>query len=574
MNTIGNVFLYASLMLSILQFFLPLWGIKKSNIYFIASARPLCFLQCFVILCAYAALTYAFLQDDFSLQYVTLNSHPALPFMYKLTAVWGAHEGSVLLWIVLLNAWAVVFALTQAASKQRSLVLSLLSAINFCFLIFLIFTSNPFLLAAHWQVPHDLNPLLQDPGFVIHPPILYIGYVGMALIFALTLAALLEHKLDQAWARTTKKYLLAAWCFLTLGITLGSWWAYRVLGWGGFWFWDPVENASLLPWLASTALLHVLILTAKRGIAERLAAFLAIVCFVLSVLGTFLVRSGILVSAHTFANDPERGIFLLILLGFLASVALFIFLRNQPKTATSRLNFLSRETALLSNATLLGAALLIILLGTLYPLLLDALHLGTISVGAPYFNLVLLPVVLLVLLTMLIASFIPWQQAQRLNVIAQLRQAPGMALAHLGFIILILGILLSSTLSLEREVRMKPGDGVKLGPYQFFFLGVQNVQGSNYKGVQAAFDVVKGVHHVTNLYPEKRIYTIREMVMTHVAIDPGLLRDLYLALGQPLEDNYWSVRLYYKPFMRWVWGGGVIMILGALVTLFKRKNYA
>ncbi len=598
--------------------------------YLSAVARPAALGQFICIIIAYLLLTIAFVTNDFSIIYVATNSHPALPLMYRLAGVWGGHEGSILLWIVMLNIWTMAFLYTvrpeertQCASRRvddstRSLTLAIFGLINFCFLAFLIFTSNPFLTAAQPLIPQDLNPLLQDPGLVIHPPMLYAGYVGFSAAFAITLAALLQNQLNTAWAKRTRLFAIAAWCFLTLGITLGSWWAYRVLGWGGFWFWDPVENASLLPWLSGTALIHTLILAEKRQIAVRWAVFLAIVTFALSLLGTFLVRSGILISSHTFANDPARGVFLLILLGLLLFISLIIFLWRLPHITSSPVSFsfLSRETGLLMNSGLLFTAMLTVLLGTLYPLIFDALHLGAISVGPPYFNQVMFPLALITLIIMMIGPLCAWQkQSAKLiwqqsakkiaisfvvafilifsitqhfnlaailimtlsfcvitNVISFLKLQPGMTLAHTGFAILLIGILLSSTLNQERNVRIHPGSSVTLGPYQFIFLDTQSVIGPNYRGIRAAFDVIKNTHHVINLYPEKRIYTVREMIMTKVDIHPGIFRDLYIALGQPLNETDWSVRIYYKPFVRWIWFGGLLMMLGGILSITRGKT--
>jgi len=623
----GEISLVFSLIFSLLQSALPLWGYWRNNPYLLACARPSAWGQFIFIFIAYLLLTIAFVTNDFSIAYVGANSHPTLPLMYRLTAVWGAHEGSILLWIVILNVWTVCVSLTSTpegprmtpCSKMITLTLAILGLISFCFLCFLLLTSNPFLAAMGPQVGHDLNPLLQDPGFVIHPPMLYIGYVGFSVAFAITLATLISGGLDHAWAQLTRRFTVAAWCFLTLGITLGSWWAYRVLGWGGFWFWDPVENASLLPWLAGTALMHVLILAEKRNIAKAWAALLALISFALSLLGTFLVRSGLLISAHTFANDPARGIFLLLLLAILVTAALAVYIVRIPNfspTQTSPFSWFSRERALLLNSALLFVAMMTILLGTLYPLLLDALHLGTISVGAPYFNLVMMPLVLIAmafmgiaplcqwekptvkmvcaqagkqfLISLLIATTLLWSVTDQLEITAEIsltlsiwimlsvmnsfRRLPGMTIAHIGFAIMVIGIMLSGTLSKEREVRLRLGNAVNIGPYQIFFIDTQGISGSNYRGIRATFDVIKNKRHVTNLYPEKRIYTVRDLVMTKVDIHPGIFRDLYIALGEPLNENDWSIRVYYKPFMRWVWFGGIIMMLGGLLAIFHRKK--
>ncbi|MBX3708706.1 MAG: heme lyase CcmF/NrfE family subunit [Gammaproteobacteria bacterium] len=615
---LGEISLFFALFFSFTQSVLPLVSYWRKNPYGLALARPSAWGQCIFIMVAYVLMTIAFGISDFSIAYVAENSHPSLPLMYRLTAVWGAHEGSILLWILILNIWTTVFSL-GSVNNYKTLTLAILGLISLCFLCFLLLTSNPFLPTLKLQTGRDLNPLLQDFGFVIHPPMLYAGYVGFSVAFAMTQAALIRGKLDYVWATTTRQFATAAWCFLTFGITLGSWWAYRVLGWGGFWFWDPVENASLLPWLSGTALIHVLILCEKRDSAKEWAALLSIISFALSLLGTFLVRSGVLVSAHTFANDPARGIFLLLLLAILITVALVVYVTRISQCSIShstRFFLLSREMALLLNSALLFIAMATVLLGTLYPLILDALQLGAISVGAPYFNTVMMPLVFILMILMGLGVLAHWQQqslknlwsqawkkfffsiigavillwcvAGQLNIIAiislslsfwiimsitnSIRLLPGMSLAHTGFAILMIGIMLSSILNQEHDVRIKPGDVTTIGPYQFYFLNTQGINGPNYRGIQAEFEVTKNRRHIANLRPEKRIYTVREMVMTKVDIHPSIFRDLYIALGEPLNEDYWSVRLYYKPFVRWIWFGGIIMMMGGLLSIIKRKE--
>ncbi|MBV9575684.1 MAG: heme lyase CcmF/NrfE family subunit [Gammaproteobacteria bacterium] len=635
----GELSLYAALIFSLLQCVLPLLGFRHKEAHLLAFARPSAWAQAVFVFAAYLFLTIAFATNDFSIAYVAANSHPSLPLMYRLTAVWGAHEGSILLWILLLNLWTIFFSVSHTFFSlpipavdalpikqkavihyhQQVLVLAILGCISFCFLIFLLFTSNPFLSSVGTPAGHDLNPLLQDPGFVIHPPMLYLGYVGFSVAFALTQAALLCKQLDSAWAYCTRRYALIAWCFLTLGITLGSWWAYRVLGWGGFWFWDPVENASLLPWLSGTAFIHVLILAEKRHIANAWAAFLAILCFALSLLGTFLVRSGVLISVHTFASDPARGLFLLTLFVVLLFASLIIYTygtRSATITSEKPFSLFARETGLLLNSFLLFTAMFTILLGTLYPLILDALHLGVISIGAPYFNKVMMPLLFIlmivmglgplcqwqeqllqnlwqqvwkkILLSFMLATLLLWGVTGHLDIIAIVSLSlsfwiiqsvlpsafylPGMSLAHIGFAVLVIGILLSSLLSEEREVRLHPGNIVTLGPYQFLFLNTQGTSDTNYRGIRANFDVIKNNHHVISLHPEKRIYVVRDMVMTKVDIHPGIFRDLYIALGEPLEGDDWSVRVYYKPFIRWIWFGGIMMMTGGFFAAFSRAR--
>ncbi len=617
LSLFGQLALYCAFAFSLMQGVLPLIGHYRHNRYLTAIARPAALGQCVFVLVAYILLTIAFVTSDFTIIYVAENSHPLLPFMYRLTAVWGAHEGSILLWIVMLNVWSIVYAQADKTSL-RPLVLAVLGVISFSFLGFLLFTSNPFLVSETPLSGRDLNPLLQDFGFVIHPPMLYAGYVGFSVAFAITQGALLAKKLDVHWATITRRFALAAWCFLTLGIALGSWWAYRVLGWGGFWFWDPVENASLLPWLTGAALIHVLILVEKRDTAKGLAALLAIICFSLSLLGTFLVRSGLLVSAHTFANDPTRGMYLLMVLSVLLTAALAVYVSHIPPLIQhTKIRFarLSREMALLFNSGLLLLAMLTILLGTLYPLILSALGFGNISVGAPYFNLAMQPIILVIMIMMGFAVLCHyhqqtaknlWQQSFRkfvfcffaagviyyflidafdfvtylslslslwiiVTAVSARKKLPAMALTHTGFAVFMIGIVMSSAMSLETQTRMKPGSLTKLGPYEFFFVKAEGVAGSNYKGIRATFDVSKGSRHITSLFPEKRIYVVREMVMTTVDIHPGIFRDLYIALGEPLEGDDWSVRIYYKPFIRWIWAGGIMMLLGGILAILRRR---
>src|SRR3990167_6049553 len=617
LSLFGTIAILFALFFSLLQTVVPLFGYWRNNPFLLAFARPAAYGQGVYVFIAYVLLTIAFVNNEFTIAYVATNSHPTLPLLYRLSALWGSHEGSILLWIVMLNIWTIAFSFHNNLA-YRSLTLAIIGLISFFFLCFLLFTSNPFLTATTLQTGRDLNPLLQDPGFIIHPPMLYMGYVGFSVTFAITQAALLQGNLNQTWATLTRQFAIAAWCFLTLGIALGSLWAYRVLGWGGFWFWDPVENASLLPWLAGTAFIHVLRLVEKRGMVRAWAALLALISFALSLLGTFLVRSGILISVHSFARDPSRGVFLLALLALLTTLALLIYLTRLSTLSSppSVFSLLSREMGLLINSVLLFVAMLTILLGTLYPLIIDAFHLGTLSVGAPYFNTVMAPLIFLMMIFMGFVPLCRWQQQSfsalwrtywknmLLSVVSALvflttfthqldflsvatltisimiivttlplsRFYPGMTVAHIGFALIVIGIMLSSLLNVGKEARIKPGDAIHVGPYQFFFLEVQGVIGSNFRGVRADFDVIKGTRHIVNLYPEKRIYPVRDMVMTKVDIHPGIFRDLYIALGEPYDNDYWSVRIYYKPFIRFIWIGGLLMMLGCLISIMERNR--
>lgn len=591
-------------------------------------------LQWLGLLCCFAALEYALLTNDFSVLYVAQNSSTQLPTFYRFSALWAAHEGSVLLWIFLLSAWSIFITIIyqqRFSSFLKAQLLGIVGFINAGLLLFLLTTSNPFrrLLPDFPLQGQDLNPLLQDIGLAIHPPMLYVGYVGFGMVFAFALVGMINRCFDQNWLRIMRGITSLAFSFLTLGITLGSWWAYRELGWGGWWFWDPVENASFLPWLTGAALLHLLILTEKRGIYLGWMVLLTICAFALSLMGTFLVRSGILTSVHAFANDPGRGVFLLIflLVVMVGSLGLYAWrlptLVNEPQPSTYA--SYSRESLLLFNNVLLMTAMVTILLGTLYPLILDVLHLGKISVGAPYFTIVFAPIMLIVLGLMTIVPFCDWKQGnyQRLRLslmglvamsvlmlvfcglwhmswsplaflgivlagwvlfttlesmvltvirsigLNALLPKMGMWLAHTGVAICALGIVLTSSLSVEQDVRMMPGDTTTVGPYQFYFVGLYDLKGSNFTGVQANFKVSQQGKRIAILTAEKRLYTIQTMGFTKAAILPGFWRDLYIALGEPLTKNVdgpWAIRLYYKPFVRWLWLGGVLILLGGLCS--------
>lgn len=622
LSTLGQFILWCALGFACLQSVIPLFGYWRSKPALLVIARSCALGQFIVLLMAYSLLTFAFLRNDFSIAYIAANSHETLPFLYRLTAVWGAHEGSILFWILMLNVWTIIFIYINRAQLCRAalfhLTIAICGLISFLFLLFLILTSNPFWPSPSFMQGHDLNPLLQDPGFIVHPPFLYTGYVGSLIAFAITLAQLFVGELNSQWARLIRPFVISAWCLLTIGILLGSWWAYHVLGWGGFWFWDPVENVSLLPWLSGAALIHVLIIVMNRNLAKNWAALLAITTFLLSLLGTFLVRSGILVSAHTFANDPARGVFLLTMLGSvtLGSFSLFLWRWQKKETERIKLHLLSREVSLMLNSVLLIVAMLIILLGTIYPLLLEAFGFGLISVGAPYFNIVMLPLIILLMLVMSIGPTFNWQITSSfdiwqtwlkqillsmsfaaflllfvfqnfnastfiglslcltilLSVKNSVKKKPGMFFAHIGFALFVIGILLTSLLNEEHQVRVRPGEAVHVGPYQFFFLNIERADDSNYQSIRANFDVIKKDRHIVFLHPEKRIYPIRNMVMNHIDIHPSLFRDLYIALGEPLDNNDWSVRIYYKPFIRFIWFGALIMAFGGFLTLYRRAK--
>jgi cytochrome c-type biogenesis protein CcmF len=628
---LGHLALILALAIALVQAALPLAGAAVGKAGWVAVARPAAFGQLVFVGLAFLALAYSFHINDFSVAYVAQNSNSALPWYYRMSAVWGAHEGSLLLWALILAGWSAAVA---AASRTlpavfAARVLGVMGLVSVGFLLFMLFTSNPF--ERLFPVPvdgRDLNPLLQDIGLIIHPPLLYMGYVGFSVAFAFAIAALLGGRLDAAWARWSRPWTTVAWLFLTLGITMGSWWAYYELGWGGWWFWDPVENASFLPWLVGTALIHSLAVTEKRGAFKSWTVLLAIMAFSLSLLGTFLVRSGVLNSVHAFASDPTRGMFILALLVIVVGGSLLLYALRAPQvTSVGRSELVSRESLLLANNVLLSVAAATVLLGTLYPLLMDALGFGKISVGEPYFNAVFVPLMLpLALLTgigtlarwksdrlarivwtlrygilaagllgivcafvvtgiswlaafgLAVALWVAWGALQTLwerighrrDRLSALRSTSrgvyGMTLAHLGLAMFIAGVTAVSALDVERDLRMLPGDSVMIGDYRYRFDGVRQVTGPNYEAIQGAVTVFRGDQPVALLHPEKRTYRVQRSPMTEAGIDGGLFRDLYVALGEPLAGGAWSVRLQYKPLVRWIWLGGLIMSIGGLLA--------
>lgn len=622
--------LIASLALAII----PLVGLQLKRIVWMDAAKNYVIVQFFFISLAYIFLTICFLTDDFSVAYVISNSSIALPWFYKLCAVWGGHEGSMLLWVAILSFWTLLVALLSARldREMRTRVLVVLGWLSIGFILFLLTTSNPFL--RQFQVLNtqgrDLNPLLQDPGFLFHPPMLYMGYVGFSVAFAFAIAALWAGTVETSWSKWTRPWTLAAWCCLTAGITLGSWWAYRELGWGGWWFWDPVENASFMPWLAGTALLHSLAVTEQRQQFKAWTMLLAITAFSLSLIGTFLVRSGVLTSVHAFAVDPQRGLYILgfLLLVIGGSLLLFLFraqtfqMRNSPSP-------FSRESALLINNVFLVVIMLTVLMGTLYPLLIDGLGLGKLSVGAPYFNAVFVPLMIPLLLLMGLGIHLRWNSDNWKLVFKKLRWVAvlsilcpsilllithssfdssaflglilafwiilstiqaigkrikdrgffqvgqaywGMVIAHLGVATTVIGIAVSTTYGVQDDVQMEPGKKINLVGYDIEFIQQRSLIGPNYKGTQVQFKIS---HQDKNkfIYPEKRMYTIGQMAMTESAIDVTPFRDIYIALGEPLNAQSWSVRLYYKPLVRWIWAGGFMILAGGFFALTDRRYY-
>ncbi len=629
---LGHFALITALAFAICLSIVPLFGIFTGQQKLAAYAKPLTFGLFIFTAISISMLAYSFVEDDFSVLYVASHSNSLLPYYFKISALWGGHEGSLLLWIFSLTCWAMAVAIFNKDVDQTFIahVLAVMGIIAVGFISFTLLTSNPFERIL-FNIPsegRDLNPLLQDVGLIIHPPMLYMGYVGFSVAFAFAVAALINGKMDAAWARWSRPWTVAAWAFLTLGIAIGSWWAYYELGWGGWWFWDPVENASFMPWLVGTALIHSLAVTEKRGTFKNWTILLAIFAFSLSLLGTFLVRSGVLTSVHSFAADPDRGTFILYLLAITIGGSLTLFaLRASNVASFSRFALYSRETALLIANIILITAATTVLLGTLYPLLVDALNLGKISVGPPYFNAVFVPIMSLLFIFMGIGPLIRWKKAKKgelrkqlkvLSVVSlltglafpfiyngefnakvsmgialacwvalvvgkdlfnQLKQTRGklslshwgMALAHKGIAITIVGITLVSSYENEINVKMAINDKVEISGYQIEFKGTKQVEGPNYSAEQGQMKLYKNGDFIALLQPERRSYRVQSMGMTEAAIDPGLFRDIYIALGDPLQNGAWAVRVHYKPFVRWIWLGALFMAFGGVLTMMDKR---
>jgi cytochrome c-type biogenesis protein CcmF len=634
---IGHFALILALLISVVQAALPIAGAARGDRVWMAVARPAARGQAFFVTLAYLCLVASFVNNDFSVLNVATNSNSQLPLQYRIAASWGSHEGSMLLWVLMLSWWT--FAVAQFSKhlpdEMVARVIGVQGFVSVGFLLFMLTTSDPFdRLFPPAPDGRDLNPLLQDPGMVFHPPMLYMGYVGFSIAFAFAIAALLGGKLDAAWARWSRPWTTLAWCFLTIGIALGSWWAYYELGWGGWWFWDPVENASFMPWLVGTALIHSLAVTEKRGSFKSWTVLLAISTFSLSLLGTFLVRSGVLTSVHAFATDPRRGVFILGFLVVVIGASLALFAWRAPKVGLGgKFETVSRESLLLMNNVLLAVACASVLLGTLYPLFLDALNLGKISVGPPYFDAVFVPIMAPLVFLMGIGPIARWKKAELPDLASRLKWALGvslatalivpfiagrwtpmiafglflafwvvasaavnikervrhikgglwerlrvqgrsywgMQLAHLGVAVFILGVTLVKGYEVERDVKMDIGDSVTVNDYAFKFEGTKEIRGPNYTGARGSVEVTKNGRYIEHLYPEKRIYNVQRMPMTEAAIDSSPLGDLYVSLGEPVANGAWSVRVYHKPFITWIWGGCVLMALGGLVALSDRR---
>lgn len=638
--SIGELALIIAFILAIMQGTLPLIGVWKNKKSLISLAVPTARAQSALVALAFFILGYSFYVNDFSVLYVATTSNSQLPTIYRLAAVWGGHEGSMLLWVTILAVWTV--AVTMFAKNLpdsfRIRLIAVMGLVSVGFLAFILFTSNPFdrLIPAALD-GRDLNPLLQDPGMVFHPPVLYMGYVGFSVAFAFAIAALLDGSLDNAWARWTRPWTTVAWAFLTLGIAFGSKWAYYELGWGGWWFWDAVENASFMPWLVGTALIHSLAVTEKRGAFKVWTVLLSICAFSLSLLGTFLVRSGVLTSVHAFATDPSRGLFILLYLVIVIGGALLLFAIRAPSVGLGeKFDVVSRESFLLANNVVLAAAAGSVLLGTMYPLLIDAIGGGKISVGPPYFDAVFTAIMAPGIFLMGLGPLAKWKKASMPEIGARLKLAAvisvvsallvpsvmgkltlmlavgvfmgvwvlsttlillqnrintrltasstllenlkgiplafyGMLVAHFGIGVFILGVTLVKGYETEQDVRMEINDVAKVDDLAFVFKGTKEVKGPNYIASQGTFIINSGDRAIGILYPEKRFYPVQGATMTEADIDPGVFKDLYVSLGEPLENGAWSVRIYIKPFVQWIWAGCIIMALGGLLALSDRR---
>ncbi len=635
---LGHVALILALAMALAQSVLPLVGAQTGNAAWIGLARPSARGQFLFMLLAYASLTYAFVNNDFTVALAANHSNSTLPLHYRITAVWGNHEGSILLWSLILSGWTLAVSLFSRQLDERMVarVLGVMGLISCGFILFTLLTSNPF--ERMFPPPadgRDLNPLLQDPGMVIHPPMLYMGYVGFVVAFAFAVSALLSGRLDAAWARWSRPWTTVAWCFLTCGIALGSFWAYYELGWGGWWFWDPVENASFMPWLVGTALIHSLAVTEKRGGFKMWTALLAIMAFSLSLLGTFIVRSGVLSSVHAFATDPARGIFILGFLALVIGGSLALFAWRAPRVGLGgSFEPISRESMLLANNVLLLVAAAAVLLGTLYPLVIDALGMGKLSVGPPYFDTVFVPLMTPALFLMGVGPLARWRQASLPDLAYRLRWAfgvsvasaivaffalgkwtpmiglglalaawiastavlalvtrlrenrsdnwirrlaaqpgsfYGMVLAHFGVAVFVVGVTVVSGFQSENDVRMEPGDTANVAGYQVRLDKVEDFRGPNYEASRATLTITQDGKRVATVTPDRRVYNVSRQPMTEVAIDRGLLRDVYIALGDPVSATAWSVRLHHKPFVNWIWIGCVLMALGGFLAVLDRR---
>ncbi|MGB4812508.1 MAG: heme lyase CcmF/NrfE family subunit [Methylophilaceae bacterium] len=634
---IGHFSLILALLVALVLGIFPILGAARGNVVWMGIAKPAARAQFILIAVAFICLAYTFARMDYSVTYVAQNSNSKLPIQYRIAAVWGGHEGSLLLWAMILSIWTMAVSLfsKHLPDDMRARILGVMGLVSVGFLLFMLMVSNPFerLIPAAMD-GRDLNPLLQDPGMVFHPPMLYMGYVGFSVAFAFAIAALIGGQLDAAWARWSRPWTTMAWVFLTIGIMAGSNWAYYELGWGGWWFWDAVENASFMPWLVGTALIHSLAVTEKRGSFKAWTVLLAICAFSLSLLGTFLVRSGVLTSVHAFATDPRRGVFILAFLVVVIGGSLALFAWRAPAIGRGgKFDVVSRESFLLANNVLLAVAAISVLLGTLYPLFLDSLGYGKISVGPPYFDTVFVPLMTPALFLMGIGPMARWKSATLPELAKRLRWAFGvsvatavilpliighltpmiglglflafwifaasadliyrrlrstglpllaaiksnsrswwgMVIAHIGIAVFTLGVTVVKGFESEIAVRMAPGDVAHLAGFDFTFKGVNKTEGANYTANTGLLQVTKNGVERTTLKTEKRLYTVQNMPMTEAGISPAIIHDLYASLGEPLEGGAWSVRIYHKPMVEWIWVGCLMMGLGGLLALTDKR---
>ena len=634
---IGHISLIIALIAAIMQCIFPLWGAHKNQHDLMRMARPTTYTQFFFVVIAFGCLMTSFINKDFSVINVAQNSNADLPTIYRICATWGSHEGSILLWAFMLAGWSCAVAIYSKHLPMPMLArtLGVLGFLSIGTILFTLVTSNPFLRIIPAALNgRDLNPLLQDPGMIIHPPMLYMGYVGTSVVFAFVIAALLSGKLDTAWARWSRPWITIAWCFLTIGIALGSGWAYYELGWGGWWFWDPVENASFIPWLLGTALIHSLAVTEKRGGFKMWTALLAILTFSMSLLGTFLVRSGVITSVHAFATDPERGIFILVFLAIVIGGSLTLYIIRAPKVvAGEEFDMVSRDAMLLTNNILLLVAASAVLLGTLYPLILEALGLGKISVGKPYFDAVFVPIMTPALFLMGVGPIARWRKASPIDLLTQLRWALGatvvsaaivplmmrswtpgigfglvlafwitaatltnlisrikmhpapvmqalrqqsasyygMMMAHIGVAMFIFGVTMVNGFEQEKDLRMSAGSSNSLAGYDFVLNSIKEVKGENYVAAQANISVFQDKQLIATMFPEKRKYFSSEMLMTEAAIHSGFQGDLYISLAEAVSNTEWGVKIQFKPFINWIWGGTLLMALGGFFAILDKK---
>lgn len=632
---LGHFSLILAFCVAIIQAVLPLVGAHRRWPGWMAVAEPAATAQFLLTALAFASLTYAFVTSDFSLRLVTLNSHTAKPMLYKVSGVWGNHEGSMLLWVLILTLFGATAAWFggNLPPTMKARVLAVQSSISVAFFAFIIFTSNPFTRLV--QPPfdgQDLNPLLQDPGLAFHPPFLYLGYVGLSMAFSFAVAALIEGRVDAAWGRWVRPWTLAAWMFLTIGIALGSWWAYYELGWGGFWFWDPVENASFMPWLIAAALLHSAIVVEKRESLKSWTILLAILAFGFSLIGTFIVRSGVLTSVHAFASDPERGMMILFILAFFVGGALTLFaMRSNAMQAKGVFGLVSRESGILLNNIILAVSSFVVFIGTIWPLIAEMFFDRKLSVGAPFFDQAFSPFMILLGIALPIGAMLPWKRANLTATVRKLIPAMGLALAvallgyvmqtgrsllgpvglllgtwivvgtaidlwsrtgrngsfarlfrlpradwgksiaHAGLGVTMLGVSGLMAWELEDISTVQIGESIEIGSYEVMLTEVKRVPGPNYVSTMASVDVLKNGSFVRTLYPEKRVYPVQAMPTTEAAIDNGFLRDVYVVIGDPQEDGGWAFRSHVKPLANWIWGGSILMALGGIFSLTDRR---